>query len=136
MLYIGVIHMVETQQLVWVPSLNVWQTQWISTINDSPIPANTSRQTNIITANYTINSYAAHDYVILCNAIIPITVNLPASPNVGDTYYVKDKSGNALANNVTVNGNGKNIDGNTHYTLNRNYESASFIFDGVNWNLL
>lgn len=119
---------------------NGYVLQTNGTTNAWTAPANTkiqSLQTIVITASYTVNSGSTPDCIILCNASTPITVSLPSSPNVGDTYYVKDKSGNASTNNITVSGNGKNIDGNSTYPINRNYESASFTFDSsAGWNLI
>ena len=96
----------------------------------------TNTHTNIITASYTVNSGSTPDKVVLCNASAPITVTLPLSPNAGDTYKVKDKSGAANTNNITVSGNGNNIDGATSFVMNRNYQSAELIYDGSVWNIL
>lgn len=96
----------------------------------------TNSHTNIITSSYTVNSGATPDKVILCNASAGITVTLPLSPSAGDTYKVKDKSGAANTNNITVSGNGKNIDGAASFVMNRNYQSAELIYDGSSWSIL
>ena len=39
------------------------------------------------------------------------TINLPPTPLTGQAYIIKDSAGNALTENITVNGNGKTIGG-------------------------
>lgn len=54
------------------------------------------------------------DFVVACNKANPaaaVTVKLPASPGDGRIVCVKDYKGDAATNNVTVDGNGKNIEG-------------------------
>lgn len=65
-----------------------------------------------------------------------MTIVLPLIPIRGDIYQVKDKSGNAGTNNITVSGNGNNIDGAATYPINTNYGKATFVFNGTTWNVL
>lgn len=61
-------------------------------------------------------------------------VNLPASPTTGDTYTIKDANGNAGTANITVNGNGANIDGGfSSITLMINFTQALFTYNGTTW---
>lgn len=62
------------------------------------------------------------------------TVNLPASPSSNQVAVVKDGSGNAQTYNITVSGNGKNIDGASTSVIRVNYGSANFLYDGTQWN--
>lgn len=75
-------------------------------------------------------------YVILVNTSTAKTINLPASPANGDVYNVKDMTGNASANNITVSGNGKNIEPNPTYVMNTNYASSVFMYNGTTWSVL
>lgn len=56
------------------------------------------------------------------------TINLPANPLRGDAYRIKDSSGNAGANNITVSGNGHNIDGGADATISTNYGSIMVVY--------
>ena len=57
------------------------------------------------------------------------TLNLPASPNIGDTVTVKDYAGTFATNNVTVGRNGSNIEGNTaDIVLNTNFAVLELVY--------
>jgi hypothetical protein len=75
------------------------------------------------------------DYVIVIDKAVPqiTTVTLPASPVSGRTVILKDGSGNAASFNITIDGNGNNIDGAGSLVLSTNYEAAELIFDGNQW---
>lgn len=60
-------------------------------------------------------------------------INLPAGPNTGDTYTVKDANGSANASPIQVNGNGVNIDGQASSLINTNYTQATFVYNGTTW---
>lgn len=58
-----------------------------------------------------------------------ITVTLPASPTAGQLVQLTDYAGTWATNNVTVAGNGSNINGTTsNYILNANRGSAAFVY--------
>jgi len=83
------------------------------------------------------NVGAASDEIVLQNtgagAGIGFATVLPASPFTGQRVIVKDTSGNAFTRNITVSGNGNNIDGGGNFLMNANYEVLRLIFDGSNW---
>jgi hypothetical protein len=84
--------------------------------------------------NYTVlNS----DYITgITSTAAPRTVTLPtaASANKGQIYVVKDQSGGAATNNITVNVNGGgNIDGAATKVINTNYGAFSFYSNGTQW---
>ena len=58
----------------------------------------------------------------------PVTLTLPVSPALNDVVSVSDATGNAGTNNVTVNGNGKNVIGDTTLTLDINWSAATIVF--------
>lgn len=68
---------------------------------------------------------------------IPITIELPNAPSTGYVYYIKDYTGNAAVHHITVTTVGGTVtfDGSTSYTMNSNYQEASFLFDGTNWEI-
>jgi hypothetical protein len=64
------------------------------------------------------------------------TVTLPvaALAGVGKVFHVKDESGTAAANNITVDGNGaETINGAASTVISTNYGSVSVYCDGANW---
>jgi hypothetical protein len=64
-------------------------------------------------------------------------VNLPTSPLVGTTVFIKDFSGNAVTFNITVNGGGGQvIDGAASYVINTNYGCIKIVFMGSSWVIL
>lgn len=65
-----------------------------------------------------------------------VTVNLPAAVAQDRHVVVKDLSGNAAANNITVGGNGNNIDGAASKVINTNYGVYWITGNGASWSLL
>ena len=67
-----------------------------------------------------------------------ITVDLPSSPTLGQSYYIYDATGEAATHNVTVSGNGANISaaGSSASTkiLSAAYSSLWVVFNGTIWN--
>lgn len=90
--------------------------------------------TNVTTTPITVlDGYFA---LMVDSTTLAITVNLPASPQKGDTYTVKDSTGNAAANNVITAGNGHTIDGASIKTITSNYGALKVTYNGTQWNLL
>lgn len=72
-------------------------------------------------------------YTVLCDSSAnAITVTLPASPDKGRIYNIKNIDD---TNGVTVSGNGKNIDGSSSYIL-ADKASMSIHYDGTEWWIL
>jgi uncharacterized delta-60 repeat protein len=85
--------------------------------------------------NVGIISISANTLLALTNYLILIdtstsglTITLPASPTDGKVFKIKDKSGNALTNNITINGNSYNIDGSSTALINTNYGHVELTF--------
>lgn len=85
------------------------------------------------TGNYTLTSA---DYAVIVSALFSNSVTLPTSPMNGQTFVIKDGSGNAQSNNITINGNGKTIDGNSTILLRNNYASFTLSYNGTQWSVL
>ena len=83
----------------------------------------------ITSSSYTIQTT---DYYIGVNYAGAVALNLPASPISGQSIIIKDQSGAARTNNITVSGNGHTIDGSASIVLNTNYISITVIYNG-NW---
>jgi len=77
---------------------------------------------------------AAHDNVVLVNTSGGArTITLPAPTN-GRVLKIKDSTGNANTNNITINPNASElIDGTSSKVINFAFGSASLVSDGTNW---
>ena len=91
--------------------------------------------TAVTAATYTAK---AGDQVIGVNRAGVVTITLPTDQvSKGRIYTVKDESGAAAANNITVATEGaETIDGSATDVINVNYESKSYYSDGTNWFIL
>jgi len=94
-------------------------------------------QTRILNLN-TVSSTpytVGNEDVTLVSHAGAFVVNLPSSPLVGTSIFVKDFTGNAVTFNITVNAPG-NIDGSPSYTINTNYGVLRAVFSGATWVIL
>ena len=97
-----------------------------ATISQSSI---TTRKT--VTASYSV---LTTDYIVGVNASAAATITLPAvAANL--TFVIKDESGAAGTNNITIatTGTGVNIDGQATVVMNLNYQSVSLYCTGTQW---
>jgi len=85
------------------------------------------------TTSYTIDSGSLPDHVILCNFSVAGSVTLPV-PTAGRTLTIKDISGSAGTNNITVSHHSSElIDGASSYIILTNYGAVNLVSDGANW---
>jgi len=97
---------------------------------------------SVLEAYVTVNSAAytakGGDRVIGINRTGAVTLTLPsAEVRKGRIYTIKDESGAAATNNITVATEGsETIDGSATDVINVNYESKSYYSDGTNWFIL
>lgn len=81
-------------------------------------------------------SVVGTDYIIgITNTSSARTITLPAaSSHTKQIYSIKDESGGAATNNITVNvSGGSNIDGSSSYIINTNWGFANFYSSGSQW---
>jgi hypothetical protein len=64
-----------------------------------------------------------------------ITVNLPSSPTTGQTFLIKDCTGQAGSNAITVVPASGNIDGNPNAVIGVPYQSVAVTYTGAQWSL-
>lgn len=90
-----------------------------------------------------VTNPAAYPYTtLITDFFVPIDTSLArsivliGSPVRGTMYRIKDNTGTAAANNITVSATGHLIDGVGSYVINNNYASADFIYNGSQWNVL
>lgn len=62
-----------------------------------------------------------------------ITVKAPPNPQDAQCFSVADVDADAGANHITVNGNGKNIDGSATATISTNSARQDYVYDGAQW---
>jgi len=82
---------------------------------------------------YAVN--ATTEYFIPVDTSTTRTIQLPNAPSTGKVFVVKDGTGGAGSQNISVTtpGGVVTIDGATTYTMNVNYQALQFIFDGTNY---
>jgi hypothetical protein len=100
--------------------------QWLASISSS-----TNTVTTVTTTPYAV---LGTDQLIDVNVAGPAVVTLPAAPGTaGRSITIKDTSGAAATNNITVNGNGHNVDGSATYTIGTNYGFVTIEWTGTIW---
>lgn len=77
----------------------------------------------------------ASDVYLSVDTSVPRTIQLPDSSTSGKYFVIKDRTGQATSNNMTITtvGGIVEIDGSTTYTMNQNYGSASFVWNGTSY---
>ena len=65
-----------------------------------------------------------------------ITVTLQAEPILGNKVTIHDNTGSFATNNLTVNGNGKNINGNATLVLSEDNSTTRLIYNGNEWRII
>jgi hypothetical protein len=61
------------------------------------------------------------------------TLTLPASPTAGDYIEVQDATGEWLTNNLTIDGNGNDIEGSATFVGDVDGDRAILTFNGTQW---
>jgi hypothetical protein len=87
--------------------------------------------TNPSSTPYTVLN---EDVVLVTHAGV-FTVNLPVGPQTGYSVIIKDFSGTANTNNITVS-SGALIDGAATYAINTNFGAVRVVFTGTTWSIL
>lgn len=96
--------------------------------NPSPVTV-----TNVTTPTYT--ALATDYFLCVDTATAPVTITLPTGI-LGTVYIVKDCSGDAATNPITIQGTGGQlVDGSTA-TINSPYGAIQLIFNGTEWSIV
>jgi hypothetical protein len=74
-----------------------------------------------------------NDELIAVSGLSTNQICLYATPVIGQRLTVVDICGNALADPITVNGNGNNINDAICSTINTDYGSVTYVFNGIFW---
>lgn len=116
---------VGASDATWGTKLN---NNWDSA--DSAIKGRLSRTWTQKTAAYTA---VAGDRILADTSSAAFTVTLPASPSSGDEVWFADPGSNWAANNLTVNGNGNNIDGAATFAADVDEGHFTTTYSGTVW---
>jgi len=60
-------------------------------------------------------------------------VTLPSTPLTGQAFKLKDYSGTALSNNITIISNTRDIDGSDCAIINTDYGALEIVYNGTTW---
>ena len=98
-------------------------------INDLVNRANINyRKITSVTATLLVD-----DLFIDVNVSNAVTLTLPPSPPIRTNYIIKDSSGSAGTNNITVSANtGNTIQGSASTSITTDFGSVQIIYDGTN----
>jgi hypothetical protein len=96
--------------------------------NPSPVTV-----TDVTTPTYTA---LATDYMLCVDtATNAVTITLPTGI-LGTVYMIKDCSGDADTNNITIQGTGGQLVDGSSATINSPYGNIQLIFNGVEWSIV
>lgn len=89
--------------------------------------------TQVTTPTY---SASMDELVLEVISVVPSTITLPAATTVGKLFVVKDTSGNASTNNITITSSSLIDDGFGSATINVDFGSMTFVASGTEWNII
>lgn len=92
------------------------------------LEANTHRWTNITSSTYEPRRFEFLNVDTSTNAI---TIYMPDPPSNGDAIQFQDAAANFATNNLTLDGNGSLINGNSSITLNSNNATGILIYSNT-----
>jgi hypothetical protein len=89
--------------------------------------------TDVTTPTYTA---LATDYMLCVDtATSAVTITLPIGI-LGTVYMIKDCSGNADTNNITIQGTGGQLVDGSSALINTPYGNVQVIFNGTEWSIV
>ena len=128
--------------IVLQPTSNVYGGTWVSIAPLGGV-SSASQSITISTLGNTVTgqatNYAAQitDYYIGCSAGITVTLPNGATLTAGKQYVIKDESGNAAVNHITITPySGNLIDGQTSLVFVINYGAVSLYWTGSFWSIV
>jgi|SRR5215469_9531891 len=88
------------------------------------------RSTNV---SPVVPSLTSDYFLCLDSTLGPLAVNLPAAPPTGLTYLLKDCTGQAAVNPITITPASGTIDGQTNVLMSVPYQSLAVTYTGAQW---
>lgn len=103
------------------------------TITISSSGTTTLTYTSVTTSPYVV--LITDDFLGVTTSSIAITIQLPNAPVTGRTWTIKDATGNAATNNITVTtiGGVVLLDGSATFVMNTAFESVDVLFNGTSY---
>ncbi len=91
--------------------------------------------TNVNTSPYVV--LVTDEYLSVDSSGGPITIQLPNAATLGKTFVIKDRTGSAAINNITVTtvGGVVNIDGATTFVMNTAFQSISLLGNNTSYEI-
>lgn len=131
----------QRQQQGFVPVTPVFDDDCDSVVNSSIINVTNNTFPGTLPVIIVTTSpflASASDVFIGVNntGLVPFSVVLPANPVTGKFYFIKDVSGTAATDNITVTAVGHTIDGSASAIINTNYGSITLVFNGIEWSIV
>lgn len=109
-------------------------TTTVASTTTSKFISGVGRRVKVTSTTTSPYSVLTTDEIISIGTIgAPFTVTLPASPTTGDIYTVKDANGSASVSNITIGGNGNNIDSAATFVMNVNFSAVTVVYNGTKW---
>ena len=98
------------------------------------LPNHNNKVSSLKTANYTV---LTSDFIVGIGTLTSsITITLPASPNTGDMYIIKDVNGTVNQYNITISPASGNIDGVSSVKLTASYQSITLVYTNSQWSII
>lgn len=89
--------------------------------------------TNVTTTPFNV---LLGDYFLAVNVASPSSIVLPIGAPIGTVFIVKDTSGLAATNNITISAPTSTIDGVATYVININYASVTLVRTSTEWSVV
>lgn len=89
--------------------------------------------TNVTTTPFNV---LLGDYLLAVNLAAPSSIVLPIGAPIGTVFIVKDTSGDASTNNITITAPGSTIDGAATYVINIDYASVTLVQTSTEWSVV
>jgi hypothetical protein len=100
-------------------------------------PALGLRTVRIATLPGSVSIGFGDDIVVIKKNIGAATiVNLPAFPEIGRSFLIKDGKGDAQVHNITILPATGTIDGAATVVISQNYAAVSMVYDGIEWRMI
>lgn len=93
----------------------------------------TESVTNVSSSPYNVTGA---DFTLNVNTASAITINLPASPATGRKIVIMDGTGGASGFNITIQGNGHNINGSSSLVISTNFQAKTLLYNGTIWTVI
>lgn len=105
--------------------------------NTVTITANGLELEPVRIATVSPDTVLATDSIVSYQLIVPgpVAVALPAGVT-GTVYYIKDGTGDAVTNNITITPAAGTIDGAASATINTNFGALTLAYTGAKWEII